>query len=156
MNTQRASMIAIDLMCYHRLLGWRFEFNRRRTSSGLCDYRKRTISLSRPLTELREEDAVVETILHEIAHALDGCTGHGPTWIRIAKSIGSEAKTCAADVKERPAGKFTGRCLDCKVTMPFYRRPKRKYAHRPCTRKPNRGLIEVIPTVLYNTFVERS
>lgn len=160
MNTQRAAMMAIDLMSYHRLIKddgptWRFEFNRRKTSSGLCDYWKRVISLSHPLTELRDEDHVLETILHEIAHAIAGPqAGHGWTFIQAARLIGCKGERCAHDVKERPAGKYIGRCLDCKVEMPFYRLPKRKYAHRPCRHKPNHGVIEVIPTALLSTITK--
>jgi hypothetical protein len=46
---------------------------------GTCRYSRKLITLSRQLIELNDQARVLDTILHEIAHALAGPkTGHGP------------------------------------------------------------------------------
>ena len=89
MNLIEAQNIAQKHVSEHLDSSWTFKWNRRKTAFGLCDHYKREIQLSRPLTETEDEEAVRQTILHEIAHALAGPReGHGPRWKSIARSIG--------------------------------------------------------------------
>lgn len=74
---------------------WRFDWNRRKRSFGVCWYAKRTIYLSAPLTVQRTEDRVRNTILHEIAHAIAGHrAGHGPIWKHVARQLGADPISC--------------------------------------------------------------
>jgi hypothetical protein len=57
------------------LAGWRFRFNKRLTSLGLCGHGRRTIELSVHLVRRNPPEEVRETLLHEIAHALVGRAG---------------------------------------------------------------------------------
>lgn len=68
--------------------GWRFEWNRRKKALGICSYKKKTIELSEILTPTQTVDDVIDTILHEVAHALTPGDGHGPKWKAVAKSLG--------------------------------------------------------------------
>src|SRR4051812_39687942 len=63
--------------------GRTFRFNKRKKSTGLCcfalDGRPGRIELSQYLCEHNSGEEVIDTIRHEIAHALAGRkTGHGP------------------------------------------------------------------------------
>ena len=76
------------------------------------------ISLSRKLVEINNESQVLDTILHEIAHAMDyeerGDTDHGTNWKRIAIEIGCNGERCydLSEVKQ-PKMKYTTECGNC-------------------------------------------
>ena len=76
-------------------IGWFFKgFNKSVRRLGLCTWsiEGKYISLSRKMTELRGEKEVRQTILHEIAHAIDfeirGKSCHDIFWKNISRSIG--------------------------------------------------------------------
>jgi hypothetical protein len=82
---------ALALFAEHDLLasGWKFAFDRAQKRLGLCTYTTRTISLGAAYAASATMDAIEQTLLHEIAHALVGhSVGHGPVWKRQAKAIG--------------------------------------------------------------------
>ena len=127
MNIHLAQRIAEELMYKHGLVlnGWSFGFDNAKRRFGCCNYRLKRISLSKPLTELRDESFVRNTILHEIAHALvGGRNGHNHIWRAKAIEIGCNGNRCSSDVEIK--GKWVGTCPNGHV----------KHRHR----KPN-GLI---------------
>ena len=77
MNIRDAERLAISLMEQHglRAVGWQldchwqFRWDNAKRRNGICWYGRKVISLSCPLTLLRAEADVRNTILHEIAHA---------------------------------------------------------------------------------------
>ena len=112
MDTRDAQKLALALMREHGVTDWSFQFDRAVRRFGCANYRTKTISLSRALTELNPESEVRSTILHEIAHVLAGPkAGHGPEWRRIARSIGDDGgRTHSAVMPEPP---FQGTCPGC-------------------------------------------
>ena len=57
-----------------------FQFDNAKRRAGCCDYRRKRISLSGYFTEHNNKTEVMNTILHEVAHALAGArAGHEPT-----------------------------------------------------------------------------
>lgn len=80
MNTTQTQQLAVSLMSKHGLEGWEFRYSRARRALGTCDYRTKTISLSRSFVEKNTDEQVLDTILHEIAHALTPGAGHGWQW----------------------------------------------------------------------------
>lgn len=93
-------------------IGWRFKWDRAQRRVGQCRFGAQEIGLSKPIYSItaNEPDAI-NTILHEIAHALAGPhAGHGPEWKRVAHSIGCSAQRCAPVHMVRPETKFTGTC----------------------------------------------
>jgi len=82
MDLNATEKLARELMEEYNLLalGWTFCFDRATRRAGLTSYSKRTISLSRELTLLGSREDVLDTILHEIAHALTPGASHGPLW----------------------------------------------------------------------------
>jgi predicted SprT family Zn-dependent metalloprotease len=103
------------LMRQHGLDGWTLLFDTSRTRAGQCRYGPREISLSAPLLSLWTRGQQLETILHEIAHALTylttGDRGHGPSWQLTCVRIGAQPTRCwGDDGEERIEGKYTGTC----------------------------------------------
>lgn len=104
MDLRDAEAMAIREMNRHALSHWTFAWDDRRRRFGSCTWAKRTITLSRPLTEMNPVHQVRETILHEIAHALAGQdAGHGPAWRRVARQIGSTGERCYGAEVRQPA-----------------------------------------------------
>ena len=79
----------------HGLKGWRLTLDHARRRAGQCDYRTKTISLSRHYVRYAEKAHIKDTILHEIAHALVGPHhGHDAIWRQKAREIGCTATRC--------------------------------------------------------------
>ena len=68
---------------------WSFDFDHAKRRAGLCDYRRKRITVSRYLAARFEDDEIHQTLLHEVAHAVAGHTAaHGPEWKRVAMDLG--------------------------------------------------------------------
>lgn len=108
MNVAKALRDARALLAVHGLRGWTVALDNGKRRAGACHYSKRTITLSRYLTEMHSEDEVRNTILHEIAHALCPGQGHNHVWRRMCLSIGGNGKAYhnAAVVQ----GRYEGTC----------------------------------------------
>lgn len=70
--------------------------NRQRKSAtpyGYCNYREKLIVLNLDHVLLSPIDEIVDTILHECAHAVDyhyyGTSGHGKNWKKISRMFGN-------------------------------------------------------------------
>ena len=86
------SMIDFHLMD-NELDGWTFKWDNAQRRAGLCSHTTRTISMSKPLAILADEAEVMDTILHEIAHALVGRGhGHDAVWRAKALAIGCNGR----------------------------------------------------------------
>jgi predicted SprT family Zn-dependent metalloprotease len=147
MDTMHAQQIATRLIAEHGLTGWRFEFNRSKHALGTCHYQRKTIYLSRPLTEVNSYDETVDTILHEIAHALAGFTaGHGPQWKTVAARIGASPLSSSSNAVSAPA-KWLSSCRTpgCTFSSSRHRLSERAkgYACPECCRKHNGGRYDV-------------
>lgn len=91
MDSERAAVIAGRLLEEHGLTGtgWLFGFDTAETRHGSCDFDRRRITLSRPLTAAGTVEQVTQTLLHEVAHALTGPhRGHSAAWRLKARQIG--------------------------------------------------------------------
>lgn len=140
MDPDAARRLALDLMLRHGLSGWRFRFDRARRRLGCCHYGERAISLSRPLVLLNPEPVVVDTVLHEIAHALTPGAGHGPAWRARAVELGARPRACAVvgEVALPPAP-YALVCDACGQRIDRFRRPRRRYVCRRCWRRHLEG-----------------
>ena len=106
---------------------WTFGFNRRKRALGLCDYRKRMVSVSVHTYSVLTEDELEQTILHEIAHAKAGQrAGHGPEWKLVARSLGvrapSSSKKLSCDPLQMGYKYFF--VYEGQAIKGFYRKPK--------------------------------
>ena len=83
------------LLAYHGLAerGWVFRFDRAKKRAGCCHFHKKHISLSQSFCKVAPKQEVVNTLLHEIAHALVGPGHrHDQVWRKKAKEIGCDGK----------------------------------------------------------------
>tara|TARA_R110002096_G_scaffold428402_1_gene640035 strand:- start:163 stop:663 length:501 start_codon:yes stop_codon:yes gene_type:complete len=125
---------------------WKFKFSNSKCSFGTCEWGRnvKLIELSKPLTELNSKEEVLDTILHEIAHALDfqirGFSNHDYIWRKIAKGIGCNGERCYdRNTVNLPEAKYTLKCNGCEKTTTRHRKPKRGMACGSCCRKHNNG-----------------
>lgn len=96
MNIQDAEKLARELMAKHLDDSWELAFNSKLTAFGQCNYTAKKILLSKPLTEVNNEQILREVILHEIAHALThSWDGHNSVWKEKCIEIGGTGKTYA-------------------------------------------------------------
>ena len=105
-----------------------FKFNNSKTSLGKCRYgHHRVIFLSRWFVLNNSEHEIRDTILHEIAHALDfhdrGTTDHGRNWRRHCRRIGCVPRRCSKETN-KPANhhKYVETC--CGTTYKRHRARK--------------------------------
>ena len=96
MDLQNAKNLALTFMAMHKVIamGYTFSFSNSRRAAGYCKYTTKQIQLSKHLTALADEADVIDTILHEIAHALCPQHGHDHVWQRTAIAIGCNGKRC--------------------------------------------------------------
>ena len=74
---------------------WTFRFNTNKTRAGVCKYQSKRIELSVNTLTLGV-GAVMDTINHEIAHALVGSAhGHNHVWRSKAIELGSNGERCS-------------------------------------------------------------
>ena len=90
MDLERLAEVAAGRMAEHKLSGWTFALSGAKRRLGVCKYREKRIEIGAFYALHNSEDAVLDTLLHEIAHALAGPeAGHGPVWQAIAARVGA-------------------------------------------------------------------
>lgn len=94
---------AKSIMAKHGLSHWSFKINGRlKRTLGCCHYSKQEIQLRRKHVEEDTYDCILDTLMHEIAHALVGYgAGHGPVWQRKAIELGAQPTSSKARVPEK-------------------------------------------------------
>jgi len=116
MDIRQANLTAIELMDKYGLLdkGWCFKFDNAKVRFGCCNYTHKVITLSRHLCKLNSKEKVVDTILHEIAHALCPGQHHNHVWQRKAIEIGCSGNRCYSTAEVvQPKLKYTAVCKGC-------------------------------------------
>lgn len=90
--------------------GWQFAFDLAPVRGGICRHTTKQITLSVTFCLKAHKDDIVDTILHEIAHAIVGPNhGHDETWKAAARRIGCTAKRCH-QVDHTPP-RWRGQCM---------------------------------------------
>lgn len=98
---------ASRLMKQHGLENWKFEFGITKRTVAYCQASEKRIQFSIYHAAMIDEQTALNTILHEIAHALDikqnGYTRehHSLSWVKIALSIGCNGEKCNQDPMAR-------------------------------------------------------
>lgn len=121
---------AVNLMARHGLAGWQFGFNRNVRRAGVCRYasgkRPGRIELSVHFVGHNSWDEILDTILHEIAHALVGPEhGHDAAWKAKCVELGARPERCYGDHVRMPPGRWRAACPACRRVFDRHRRPKR-------------------------------
>jgi len=121
--------------------GWSFEWDRAMTSLGSCSHGRRVITMSKPLAKVNTADEMMDTLLHEIAHALVGPqVGHGREWRSMARKLGAKLDRVAHAAVAVPAP-WQGTCPACGELVERYRLTQRtrESACEACCRMHNGG-----------------
>lgn len=115
--------------------GWKFYFNDNRSRLGVCKEYEKTIELSIFHCEQNPFDAIRNTIIHEIAHAVVGCHHmHNDVWRKKAIEMGCTGERCGF---MRAPKKFVGHCLNCEREVQTNRRTN--IACNTCCNRLNGG-----------------
>lgn len=120
------------LMAEHGLVGWSFGLSGSKRRLGVCKYRQKRIEIGEYYARHNPDAAVLDTLLHEIAHALAGPeAGHGPAWKGVAARIGATPQACddSPDTVVQP-GDWQTMCPACGKTHHRYKRPKTLTGYR--------------------------
>lgn len=122
--------------------GWTFAFDNAQRRFGACHYGSKRITLSAELCSLNEYDEVLQTIQHEIAHAIAGkAAGHGADWERACALTGARPERCYSSA-EVAQGKppLVAYCSTCGKEFRRYRLTRgRQYACDACCDLFNHG-----------------
>lgn len=82
-----ALFFARELLGEHGLLDWTVEWDNDRELAGSSTRNTRRITLSRVMLAGRSNEVLIETIRHEVAHALTSGL-HDDEWLEVLLSIG--------------------------------------------------------------------
>ena len=97
--------------------GWTFRWDHAKRRAGRCSYSRKTITLSRHFAELNVTDRlgeIIDTILHEIAHALAPWHGHDDEWKSVCLKVGARPERCYdSEVVSMPDGEWSATCGGC-------------------------------------------
>ena len=135
LNPDDALALLTTQLAAHGLsgLGWTGKLDNAVRRFGTCRYRRKQITLSRHLATINTDEETLDTVLHEIAHALafvehgEDC-GHDERWKAIAARIGARPeRTVDADEVSSVAGAF---CLvhseTGEVFCSYHKRPRER------------------------------
>jgi predicted SprT family Zn-dependent metalloprotease len=115
------------LMNAHGLRGWRLKVDNAKKRFGQCCYSTQTISIAQRHYEVSPWSEVLDTVLHEIAHALVGPGhGHDRVWKAKCVEIGANPVRCGKTATEgyHSDASYSATCAGCGHTHYRYRRPR--------------------------------
>lgn len=89
------------IRCY--LPGWKFAL-RRHTGHrlGACDYRNTLLVVNAFYAAHNSEDVVLDTLLHEVAHALTPGHKHDAVWRTMAEKLGCQPNRLKTNIVRQP------------------------------------------------------
>ena len=142
MDLKELEAIAGRELQKHGLIGWTFGFGDTKRRLGVCNFRKKRIEIAEYYALNSPHETVLDTLLHEIAHAIAGPTArHGPAWKAIAIRLGARPRACeTSDEAIVKPGDWQTTCPACKKTIHRYKRPKTLSGYR-CTCKARSPLL---------------
>lgn len=133
------AIFGIDL----RERDWKFTTNRRKRALGICNYTKKTIEISEHYLAVNTADQILDTITHELAHAIAGSeANHGAQWKRVHKALGGSGKakaTTGTDSNSIKAAYHVINTLNGKVVAEYFRKPSRDFSR--CTVNGDRSTL---------------
>lgn len=104
---------------------YRFKWMSRKNTFGLCRYSTKEILLSKLLVERNAPQRVLETIMHEIAHALHPTAHHGRAWKLQMIAFGYTPRRCFSNKDtEVIKGIYTCICGNCGPLKEYHRKPR--------------------------------
>lgn len=136
MELTRMARIARTELRAHGLNEWTFAWSRASKTFGLCNYTTKTIHMSARLVELNAEAECLNTLTHELAHALVGhAHGHDSVWASKHRELGGDgrARYTHESVVAVPK-KWIVSCPECHAEWHLARRQRGEYKCTHCKR----------------------
>lgn len=115
--------------------GWTYVINNARRKYGYCVYEKKLIGISYRLAQINSTEQTLNTILHEIAHALTPFQHHNAKWRAKCVELGIKPERTGGYVT--PPKKYIAKCPKCLRIHTKNRR--RNVACLKCCNKFNKG-----------------
>ncbi len=139
MKIEKVREIALDMMKKQKLRGWKIEFNNAIHGIGTCHFYDKVIKFSRKHCELASDTDVLDTIAHEVAHAVVGYNKgniHCDLWKAKCIELGGTGKVQWDDNNTIPH-KYKSVCKYCNT---IYKRHtfKRNLSCSVCDPKYNK------------------
>ena len=120
MTINQALTLAKKIMYNHtELRYWNVTLNNRKRSFGVCSYGKQEIQLSSLLIPVMTDEAIKDTIIHEIAHALCPQHHHDYVWQAKCIELGGNGQRCGGADKYKEGNEGMKECQEklAKYTM---------------------------------------
>ena len=112
MNLNLLAGLASQKLYQHGLQEWTFGFGNFGRRLGVCKYRINRIEIAEYYAANNPIEEVMDTLMHEIAHALTPGHKHNSVWRAMAVQLGARPKSCAiSEVAVKP-GEWQAKC-DC-------------------------------------------
>lgn len=126
----------------YNLKGWKMGYDKASSRAGACHGSKKLITLSKHFVLHNTAEEIKNTIVHEIAHAIDnedrGYSNHDGRWKAIAIALGDDGSRCYDSEKVvMPEGKHLYACIHCSKEIRYHKRKTRKVACSDCCNKYN-------------------
>lgn len=123
---------AREIMDIHGLQSWRLVMDNAKRRLGCCKYNRKIITLSQRHIETSQEVDIIDTVLHEVAHALVGPNnGHNSAWRAMCVKIGAKPKVCkSVSDNFHDDAPFVAECKPCKNKWERYKRPPVNASYR--------------------------
>jgi predicted SprT family Zn-dependent metalloprotease len=113
-NTQTRLDWIRTLLTEYNLDGWSIDIRKLKNYWGYCNYRKKTITLADRLLKFGSDDSFMDTVIHEIAHALTPVDkGHGVEWQTKTASMGGNPSRTGSHPEVPNTYLWRGECSGC-------------------------------------------
>lgn len=120
---------------------WTFGFDSGRRRAGMCSFNDKKITISKYLALVHSIDDVMQTLIHEIAHAIAGPKeGHSKKWLAIAKKLGYRNDKYTGNEIAEAYAPYKGLCPNGHEHF-RYQKPKRLYSCFHCAKGFNKSYI---------------
>ncbi len=132
MDLERLMGIAAHELARHGLHGWTFGLARTKRRLGVCKYKEKRIEIAEYYARNSPEASVLDTLQHEVAHALAGpAAKHGPRWKAVAIRLGATPRSCETSGQAIiEPGDWRATCPACERIYHRYRRPMASGVYR--------------------------
>lgn len=103
MTRDEASQLTYQLLSANKLTDWKVRLFTDMQHMGVCDQKKKLIYLNTHHIDTHPDIEVIDTIKHEIAHALTpNDLGHGDVWKKVASELGALPQKCGGNMMLNP------------------------------------------------------
>jgi predicted SprT family Zn-dependent metalloprotease len=132
MDLKQLEAIALQELTKNGLRGWTFGLSNSKRRLGVCKYKAKRIEIAEYYARHSPEATVLDTLLHEIAHAIAGpAAKHGPKWKAVAVRLGATPKSCESSGQAVvEPGDWQATCPACEQSVHLYRQPRSLTGYR--------------------------